>query len=215
MDFAFQLLPDWPTLALFFPAVLALNLTPGPDVLLVLSQSIEGGRRAGLHAAFGIAAAGLVQIALAATGITFLLAHSAYMLWALQIAGCGYLVFAGLRMIIHAAKHAASAQPEADARHAFRHGFFVNLLNPQVGVFFLAFIPQFVSAGGAPAWAQVTALGLILKTCGLLVNCAAALMFAKLSAWLARNRAFLQYKGYFSGAVFLLIAAALLFRALR
>ncbi|MGR3913006.1 MAG: LysE family translocator [Gammaproteobacteria bacterium] len=220
MDFAFPFL-DWPALSLFFSAVLLLVLIPGPDMLLVLSQSIGGGRRAGLRAAVGIAAAGPVQIVLVASGITLLLSHSVAVFWLLQVIGCGYLIFAGLRMImnanmiINATGQAAGGQPAADARHAFRHGFFVNLLNPQVGLFFLAFLPQFVNIEAGQVWAQVMLLGLILKTCGLAVNAGGALMFAKLSAWLARHRAFLQYKGTLSGAIFLIIAALLIFRALR
>lgn len=214
-DILFMPILDGRTLLMFLPAVLALNLTPGPDLLLVLSQSIEGGRRAGLYVAFGIAVAGLVQISLVATGITVLLTHSTEMLWFLQIAGCVYLIYAGLRMLIIDRKHAESSPPLTVARHAFRHGFVVNLLNPQVGLFFLAFIPQFINVSGAPAWAQVTVLGLILKTCGLLINSAAAVMFAKISASLVKHHTFLRHKSTFSGSIFLIIAVVLIFRALQ
>ena len=209
-------IPDWPTLSLFLVAVLVLNLTPGPDLLFILAQTVAYGRRAGLFSAFGIATAGLVQISLTAGGLTILLAHSDAALTTLKMIGGGYLIYLALKMILAGRRGAVALQPEpVPVRRPFTHGFLINALNPQVGLFFLAFIPQFISAEKGPAWIQIIILGLILKICGLIVNSSAALIFGQLSSFLNRNTSFLRFKGYVSGAVLLAVTSVILFSPIQ
>ena len=170
------MLPDPHTLLLFLSAALALNLTPGPDMLYVAGRSAAEGRGAGIAAALGIGAGTLVHIAVVALGLAALLAAVPLAYAVVQLTGAGYLGWLGVQALRQRAPEApASAPPPASRWGAFRQGALTNILNPKVALFFLAFLPQFVEAGrGSPA-VQAIALGLLFDISGTLVNLAVAL----------------------------------------
>ena len=124
-------------------AVLSLivTVTPGPDSLLVLRSSLLGGRRAGARVAGGAASGSLAWGLSSAAGLTALLAESAQLYRAVQLAGACYLVFLGIRGWRAAAGHRTSRPLRSPG---FRAGLLSNLLNPKVGLFFLAVMPQFI-----------------------------------------------------------------------
>eukprot|EP01030_Chromulinospumella_sphaerica_P018523 gene18523-18390_t len=152
------------SLAAFFLAAGLLTVTPGVDTALVLrTAAVEGPRRA-MAAGGGIILGLMVWGAMTAVGLSALLAVSktAYLL--LQIAGAGYLVFLGGRMLWSAFRGGGLAQEAAPASAAgsvagwFLRGLLTNLLNPKVGVFYVSFLPQFIPAGGDPlAWSLLLA----------------------------------------------------------
>lgn len=137
--------------ALFALAVLVLNATPGVDLLYTVSRTLAGGWRQGLAAALGVGAGCVVHALLAAFGLAALLAVSAWAFTALKWAGAAYLVWLGLGMLRQAARSApAAAATEAPAvartgMQVFRQGLLTNVLNPKVALFFLAFLPQFIT----------------------------------------------------------------------
>lgn len=157
-------------LAGYLLACLLLVVTPGPDMAFVLGQTLSGGARRGWAATAGVYAGVLVHIGLAAAGVAALVAAHPALFTALRIAGAAYLVWLGAQAIRAAirgaaAGHAAAAAPDLGA--AFRQGFVTNLLNPKVGLFFLAFVPLFVDPGRAPAWQQMLILGPLLPAIAL------------------------------------------------
>jgi len=201
---------DAAQLALFLAAALALNVTPGPDMLYVIGNGIGQGARAGLVAALGIFAGTLVHIALAALGVTALLAAWPLAFDILRWSGALYLAWLGLKALRAAP---ALARPEAAAPRrlwaVFRQGAVTNVLNPKVGLFFIAFLPQFVRPeAGAPAL-QILVLGLLFNVQGTLLNAAVAGASGALATGLARSPAAALWLGRVSGVMFLGLAVRL------
>jgi threonine/homoserine/homoserine lactone efflux protein len=132
--------------AAFAVLSLILTVTPGPDSLLVLRGSLRGGRRAGARVAGGAAAGSLAWGLFSAAGLTALVAASAQLYRAVQLAGACYLVLLGIR-----GWRAAAGHPPSQPRHSpgFRAGLLSNLLNPKVGLFFLAVMPQLIPGHAA------------------------------------------------------------------
>lgn len=130
-------------LALFVVAGLLLNVTPGPDTLYIVGRSSTQGLRAGVAAALGVGAGILVHISAAAVGLSALFAASAAAFTVLKLAGAAYLVYVGISLMRTSAARVPVLQA-AGLRTAFIQGFWKNVLNPKVALFFLAFLPQFV-----------------------------------------------------------------------
>jgi threonine/homoserine/homoserine lactone efflux protein len=143
----------------FLVAAWVLILTPGPDMLFVIGQTLAGGARAGWAATLGIFAGAMVHIALAASGVAALLAASPALFDALRIAGAGYLLWLAFGALRSAWRGGHRLGPAAPTSAAFRDGLVTNLTNPKVILFFLAFLPQFVDPARGPAWLQMAILG--------------------------------------------------------
>src|SRR6476646_8919574 len=157
-------MPDLHSLLLFLAAGLALNVTPGPDMLYVAARGAGEGRSAGIASALGIGAGTLVHIALVAAGLAAVLAAVPVAYLAIRLGGAAYLVYLGVRGLMARPSAAASPLEPASLGVIFRQGVITNVLNPKVALFFLAFLPQFVDpTRGNPAL-QVIALGLIFDT---------------------------------------------------
>ncbi len=187
-------------LLFFVLAGLLLNLTPGPDVLYIVTHALRSGARAGVVAALGITAGCFVHIFAAAIGVSALMAASATAFTLLKWAGAAYLVYVGLRMLLARAPAAgdssamnlvangASSAGATALKSIFFQGFWTNALNPKVALFFLAFVPQFIAPGVANKPLAFLLLGLLFNFNGLWVNMGWALA----AAWLARRVAAVQ-----------------------
>lgn len=161
-------------LALFVVAALLLNLTPGADMVFVAGTGAAQGRRAGLMAAWGVGAGCLLHVAMAAIGLSALIAASPWAFRLLTWAGAGYLMYLGLAMLLRRRAAAEAPAVAPDAGSVFWRGALTNALNPKVALFFLAFLPQFITPqAGGTAWAFVL-LGLWFTVSGTLVNFAVA-----------------------------------------
>ena len=148
------------TLAVFALAALLLAVTPGPAVLYIVARSVHQGRRAGMLSALGIAAGGLVHVLAAVAGLSALLVSSALAFTAVRWAGAVYLVWLGVKTLRGGADAESASPPPAAPRRIFLQGFVVNVLNPKTALFFLAFLPQFVSPTRGSVPAQILLLGL-------------------------------------------------------
>jgi RhtB (resistance to homoserine/threonine) family protein len=138
----------------FVVAVFLLNVTPGPDTAYIVGRSVAQGRAAGLMSAMGISAGCCVHSLACAFGLTALLAASATAFTVIKFVGAIYLIYLGARLVFAkpaAAAEAAGTTPAAAApksmRQLFLQGFWTNVLNPKVVLFFVSFFPQFVSTG--------------------------------------------------------------------
>jgi threonine/homoserine/homoserine lactone efflux protein len=149
------------SVATFAVVALALTLTPGLDTALVLRSALTRGRRDAAATAAGIVAGLFVWGAAAAVGISALLTASHVAYDVLRFAGAAYLVWFGLRLLVRAARGTPAHEPGGTAGsspwRAARQGLATNLLNPKVGVFYLALLPQFLPSGSDPL-----AVGLLL-----------------------------------------------------
>ena len=190
---------------MFMLAGVLLNVTPGPDVLYIVNQSLRGGVQRGLVAAWGITAGCFVHVAAAALGLGAVLATSADAFNLIKWIGAAYLLWMGGRLLwrtCQAAGHEVAAQPVAVAGQAsdspfqeasglwtvFFGAFATNALNPKVALFFLAFVPQFIPAQATdPAWSFVL-LGCLFNLNSWLV----CMGWAVAASWLARKGQWLQ-----------------------
>ncbi len=165
-------------LALFVAASLALIATPGQDNIYIFTRGIAQGRPAALVSAWGVCAGLLVHTAFAAAGLSAILASSAFAFSVVKYAGAAYLVYLGLRMIL---SHEGLTISEGDSarsasmRAVFLQGVASNVLNPKAALFFLAFLPQFASAGASGAHLQFLFLGLLFVALTLVVTTLLAL----------------------------------------
>jgi RhtB (resistance to homoserine/threonine) family protein len=152
----------------FVVAVFLLNVTPGPDTAYIVGRSVAQGRGAGLVSALGISVGCCVHALACAFGLTALLAASATAFTVVKFVGAIYLVYLGVRLIFaKAAPAPADAKPAADTgaarplRKLFLQGFWTNVLNPKVVLFFVSFFPQFVGAESAHKALAFLALGVV------------------------------------------------------
>ncbi len=170
-------------LPLFLTAALLVNLTPGPDMLFVAGSSAVHGRRAGVLAALGVGAGCLLHVALAAVGLSALLAASATAFTLVKWVGAAYLVWVGISMMRARGRGDAPADvsPSGATRvqgssRVFWQGAWTNALNPKVALFFLAFLPQFIVPGAPQQALSFLALGLVFTVGGVAVNIGVALL---------------------------------------
>jgi threonine/homoserine/homoserine lactone efflux protein len=161
--------PGGPELGLFVVATFVLNATPGVDLLLTVTRTLQGGARAGLAAALGIGAGCIGHACAAAFGLAAALAVHPEAFTAIKLAGAAYLGWLALGMARSAWRGArAGATPAATARQVaprsawtdFRAGVLTNALNPKVALFFLAFLPQFIDPQAGHKTLGVVLLGL-------------------------------------------------------
>lgn len=184
-------MPDLPQLLLFMAAGWLLNLTPGPDVLYIVSHGLRGGARAGMVAALGIVAGCFVHVFAAAAGLSALLATSATAFTVLKWIGAAYLLWMGVKLLRSRGARLNLADgplPEADLWAVWRRGFLTNVLNPKVALFFLAFVPQFIRPDAAHPALSFLLLGVLFNLNSLPIN----LGYAWLAAWAARRLHTLQ-----------------------
>lgn len=179
-------LPHW---LVFVGAVVALNISPGPDMMYIVSRTLHQGARVGVAAAVGVCCGALVHAVAAALGLSALFAASATAFSVLKYIGAAYLVWLGVKAIRSAddAAVAPAARPAATAWQAWREGVLIDVLNPKVALFFIAFLPQFVRPGhGDPAW-QIFGLGLALVAISMVVEVTIALLASRAAGAIGRN----------------------------
>ncbi len=182
-------MPELQHLALFIVAGWLLNLTPGPDVLYIVTNALRSGARAGLVAGLGITAGCFVHVFAAALGVGVLLATSAMAFTVLKYIGAAYLVWMGIRILLAKAKPPADLSasaidtPPATLGSVFAGGFLTNVLNPKVALFFLAFVPQFIAPESENKAIAFVLLGVLFNVNSIPVNSGWALA----AAWMARS----------------------------
>ena len=186
-----ELLPAWPVFLGFVVAGLALNIVPGADMTFVIASAARGGRRDGIVAALGIGAGALVHICAAVLGLSAILASSQAAFDLIKYAGAAYLLWIAFSLV-RAKDAPGEAPPPIVPARLFRSAMLVNILNPKVALFFLAFLPQFVDPAASLPAAQILCLGLWFDFAGTLVNIAVAIVAAGAAgrlrevAWLGR-----------------------------
>jgi len=175
-----ELLPRLPVFLAFAAAGLALNIVPGADMTFVIARAAKGGRGDGVIAALGIGAGTLVHICAAVLGLSAILASSETLFNVIKWVGAAYLLYIAGSLILSG--HKTDTEQPPVARHSgwrlFRAAVFVNILNPKVALFFLAFLPQFVDTSASIPALQILCLGLWFDFVGTIVNIIIALVAA-------------------------------------
>lgn len=198
-------------LLLFAGAALLMVLTPGPNMIYLISRSICQGRRAGVISLFGVIAGFLVHMLAAAAGLTvlFMAVPLAYEL--LKWLGAAYLLYLAWQAVRPGARSPFEARslPVDPPRKLFLMGFLTNLLNPKIAVFYLSIFPQFVSSGHGSLFTQSIVLGLTQISISFSVNLCIALFAARMAAWFASNPRWLAVQRYVMGFVLAALAVRL------
>lgn len=188
---------------LFAGAALLMVLTPGPNMIYLISRSICQGRKAGVISLFGVIAGFLVHMFAAAAGLTalFLAVPLAYEI--LKWAGAAYLLYLAWQAIKPGSRSPFEVRnlPADSSQRLFAMGFITNVLNPKIAVFYLSIFPQFVSPEHGSMFLQSIQLGLTQITVSFAVNLAIALSAATLAAWFERNPKWLTIQRHVMGCV--------------
>jgi len=179
---------DGHTLLLFLLAVLALFLSPGPNMAFVLSHGVALGPRAGFAAGLGIAAADLVHTLCAATGITALVAAWPPSFDLLRYAGALYLLWLAWQALRSGDARLQARADAADFARVVRMAWLNNLVNPKALLFFMVFLPQFVAPSRGSVPLQLMLLGITLSLAGLVFNTVLGACSGQIGRWLQRRR---------------------------
>jgi threonine/homoserine/homoserine lactone efflux protein len=176
----FELLPPLPTFLAFVAAGLALNILPGADMTFVIASAARAGRRDGIIAAVGIGGGTLVHICAAVLGLSAILASSETLFTIVKWVGAAYLLYIAVSLVISGERRGGGPQsaPRQSGWRLFRAAAFVNILNPKVALFFLAFLPQFVDTSARIPALQILCLGLWFDLVGTFVNIIIAVLAA-------------------------------------
>ena len=184
-------IPIW-TYITFMGAALVLYVTPGADMMFTLASGMRGGPRSGMAAAGGIGLGVLGHVVIAAAGLAVLLLTYPIAYDALRYAGAAYLLWLAWHSWTDTSDP-ARREGRDDTWRAFRRGFLTNILNPKVGLFVLAFLPQFADPAIGPVWQQILILGTLLAVGELAVYCViggfaglAAARITRASGWLGK-----------------------------
>ena len=168
------------TFAAFLLAAVLLAITPGPGIAYVVARTAAGGRTEGLASCLGTGLGGSVHVVAAALGLSFIIAESALAFNLLKYLGAAYLVYLGIHMLLRKEHELPAMTPRSQGpRRAFREGIMVEALNVKTALFFLAFLPQFVSAS-EPLAPQLILMGTICVALNTLVDVIAVLAAARL-----------------------------------
>lgn len=185
-------MPSPTTLLAFAGLSAALIAVPGPSVLFIVGRAVAEGRRVALLTVVGNSAGALSQALLVAVGLGAVVQRSILVLTVLKVAGAAYLVWLGVRAIVHgralatAGDHDGDAAPQP-AASVLGEGFVVGVTNPKLIVFLVALLPQYVDPVRGSAVVQMAALGLLFTLIALLLDSAWALAAGTARRWLARN----------------------------
>ena len=206
---------DFTTLGTFVVVVLGLFLIPGPAVLLVLTRTVQGGRKTGILTGLGIASGDFVHTLCAAVGLSALLMTSALAFNVVKLVGAAYLVYLGIRALMEkpsapAAHGDAPAPGEAMPRagtltpaKAFLQAIPAEVLNPKTALFFLAFLPQFVHPEHGSTFIQFTVLGLIFVGLSAAYTTLIALTIRPLGKLVRRLSWLARWQGKIVGTIFI------------
>ena len=215
MDFV----PSLPTLITFTIAILLLAVTPGPDMTLWISRSLREGRAAGFMTLVGTNIGITVHTMLVAFGVAALIVASPTAFMILKTGGAAYLLWLAIQAIRKGSDFvmvkSTGEKAQASLKSALLNGIWVNLLNPKVIIFFMTFLPQFVSATDPHVTGKLIFLGIWSIIVALPIGIGIVVAADVLSAWLQRNRKVLRGLDYTIAGVFSLFAVKIFFTQTR
>ena len=197
---------------LFVVSGLLLNITPGQDTLYIVGRTLAQGRRAGLLSVFGISSGSVIHTVAAAFGLSAILATSATAFTVVKLAGAGYLVYLGMKLLLERPAPAvgpALAAVTASDWSVYRAGLLTNVLNPKVALFFMAFLPQFVAPDAGARLLPFLFLGAVFVFNGTLWCLVLVWTAAAMSRRLQRSTSWGLALKRASGALFVGLGARL------
>jgi len=209
--------PSLDNLALFAVASVLLALTPGPNLLYLVSRTICQGRRAGVVSLAGTSLGFVFHVLAAALGLSAIFLAVPLLYDLLRYAGAAYLLWLAWGAVRQRGTtlFAPRSLPEESAGRLFRVGLLTSILNPKIALFYLALLPQFVDASRANVFAQSVVFGLVQIAIGIASDLCFVLAAARIAAWLARRPLWSAMQRWILGGVFAGIALKLAFESRR
>jgi threonine/homoserine/homoserine lactone efflux protein len=192
-------------LPLFLASCVALNVMPGPDTIYIVTRSMAQGRRAGLLSSWGLCTGALLHTLAAALGLSAVLAASSQAFILVKYAGALYLMYLGVRTFFERCGPLDAdlkLPAPASGRRIFLQGIVVDLLNPKVALFFLAFLPQFIDQRAPGKFGTFISLGVILILFALVWEGLVAVGSAKLAGYLTSNGSVARRLNRLAGTLF-------------
>lgn len=197
---------------MFFTATLALNMSPGPDLIFVLTKTVSNGRKAGIAAAAGACSGALVHVAAAALGLSAIIVSSAYAFTLIKIVGVAYLIYLAWQAFTASGGiELTSIEKTTSVSHwkIFKQGVLIDVLNPKAAIFFMAFLPQFVREGYGPLPMQLLLLGLIVVIGAFFVELGYIFAAHRLTKKVKSNQGFTLWLNRTIGTVFVALGIKL------
>ncbi|MFN0729504.1 LysE family translocator [Polaribacter gochangensis] len=200
------------TLLSFALATTALAFSPGPDNMYVLTQSIVNGKKYGLATVYGLISGCIVHTTLLAFGVSALIKQSESLFFALKLFGAIYLIYLAYKVYKSDASIAFSEDnvSKKSTTQLFKQGFIMNVLNPKVSIFFLAFFPGFLFSDSLSTVIQFYVLGLIFMFVSLLIFSTIAILAGKISTYIKSHKNVGLYLKWTQIVVFIAIAVFIL-----
>ena len=190
---------------------LGLVLTPGPNMIYLVSRSITQGRRAGLVSLGGVALGFAIYLAAATLGLTAIFVVVPELYLAVKLAGAGYLAYLAWKTLRPGGGSVFAPQqlPPDSPRKLFLMGLVTNLLNPKIAILYLALIPQFIDVAAGQVWLQSLTLGAVQIVIAVTVNALIVLAAGTISTFLGSRPTWLKVQRYLMGTVLGLLAVKL------
>lgn len=195
-------MPTTTTFLTFSLAAFILLITPGPAIMYLVGRSIDQGVRAGLISVLGLSTGVLFHVAAAAAGLSALLLASATAFMVVKSLGAAYLIYLGIRTLMGRPRNSDPSAPRA-SRRLFLDGVVVNILNPKLALFFLAFLPQFVDPSRGSVPRQIVILGLLYIAIALITDSSYAIAAGRLRRLMPVSNSPSPWTRYFAGTVYL------------
>ena len=194
----------------FLSAAVMLTILPGPDMLFVIAQSISLGKKAGISVALGLCTGLIFHTIAAAFGISIIIYNSDVAFMILKYLGVAYLIFLAF-MALKESTINLNINWQINKIHLYRKGILMNLLNPKVLLFFLAFLPQFVDQSDGNVSLQMVSLGIIFIIQAIIIFSIVSVLASKISEKLITNKKFAKYLKWIKAAILLFIGISLIF----
>lgn len=210
-------MPGTTSLLAFAAIALGMALTPGPNMVYLISRSICQGPRAGLISLGGVALGFVVYMLCAAFGLTALVLAVPYAYDAIRLVGGLYLLWLAWQAVRPGGRSpfAVKALPQDSPRKLFLMGFLTNLLNPKIAVMYLSLLPQFIDPARGSVFAQALSLGAIQIALSVMVNAAVALSAGAIALFLTRRPSFALVQRWVMGTVLAGLAVRMMTEARR
>ncbi|ABB31040.1 Lysine exporter protein (LYSE/YGGA) [Geobacter metallireducens RCH3] len=197
------------TLLCFLGASIALTVAPGPDNIFVMTQGVARGRKPAIVTALGMCSGVTVHTTAAAFGISAVFYSSAIAFTVVKSAGAAYLLYLAFKTLKERSAIRLSAADDLPAAALFRRGFIMNVLNPKVAMFFLAFLPQFVAPAAGRVPLQMLLLGLIFMVQSVVIFCLLGYFAGSIGSFILARPRIARYFDWLTAGVFLSLGVRL------
>lgn len=195
---------------LFLITVLIICITPGIDMMFILNRSISQGRDAGIYSALGVSVGAVVHTVLSGLGLSVILQTSVVLFTIIKIFGAVYLIYLGIQMFISKQSSISIKKTVYQSRRKlFVQGVITNVTNPKVALFFISFIPQFISVDNQYGPIPFLILGSIFAVMGAITSFIIAIFSSSLTTKLRDNIVAEKIINKISGAVFVILGISL------